>query len=233
MDLDGNPLVPAGTYRSIGTDNSYYSIGVRGARPDGLVVQNTEGKYGLLRIEGGYTYPAHAWAQKELDEAIAAGIVPEAQRRDWRDDCTRGDFCRLVSAALDATGKQLAEFINIAFADTADSAILHAARLGVVNGVGGGRFAPELPVTRQEAAVMLARAAELLGLRAEGAEKKFSDRDEFADWAKEGIETVTRITGGGTPVMQGVAADRFSAKGSYTREQAILTMLRLYRAAKG
>ncbi len=233
MDLDGNTLVPAGTYRSIGTDNSYYSIGVRGARPDGLVVQNAEGKYGLLRIEGGYTYPAHAWAQKELDEAIAAGIVPDAQRRDWRDDCTRGDFCRLVSAALDATGKQLAEFINIAFADTADSAILHAARLGVVNGVGGGRFAPELPVTRQEAAVMLARAAELLGLRVEGAEKQFSDRDEFADWAKDGIGTITRITGGGTPVMRGVSADRFAAKGAYTREQAILTMLRLYRAAKG
>lgn len=80
---------------------------------------------------------------------------------------------------------------------------------------------------------MLARAAELLGLRAEGAEKQFSDRDEFADWAKAGIGTITRITGGGTPVMQGISADRFAAKGAYTREQAILTMLRLYRAACG
>lgn len=233
MDLDGKPIVPAGTYRSIEADNSYYSIGVRGVRPDGLVVQNTEGKYGLLRIEGGYDYPAHTWAQKELDEAISAGIIPDAQQRDWREDCTRGDFCRLVSAVLDATGKTLSETVNIAFADTADSAILHAARLGIVNGVGGGRFAPERPVTRQEAAVMLARAAELLGLRAEGAEKQFSDRDEFADWAKTGIGTITRITGGGTPVMQGISADRFAAKGAYTREQAILTMLRLYRTAKG
>lgn len=232
LDLNGAPVVPAGEYRFIGTDHSVYQIARESAKPNGLVVQNMDGKYGLLRMEGGYEYPAHAWAQMELDEAIAAGIVPEKQRRDWRDGCTRGDFCRLVTAVLDASGKPLAEFVNIAFTDTADDAILHAARLGVVNGVGDGRFAPDRPVTRQEAAVMLARAAELLELQAAGAEKQFSDQSEFAEWARDGIAKITRITGGGTPVMQGVSAERFSARGVYTREQAVLTMLRLYRAVK-
>ena len=82
----------------------------------------------------------------------------------------------------------------------------------------------------REAAVMLARAAKLLKLEAAGEEKSFDDRASFADWAAEGIGAITRIVGGGTPVMQGVSESLFAPLGTYTREQAALTMLRLFRA---
>lgn len=230
-DLDGNDVIPAGTYRDIGTDNEGYYAGTMFLRPAGLTVRDTEGKYGVIRLDGGYVYAAHPWAQRELDAAIAAGIVPEDQQRDWRDGCTRGDFCRLVMAALDTVEENLYGPQDLTFVDTADPEILRAASLGIVGGVGGGRFAPNRPVTRQEAAVMLARAGKVLGLEADGEEKLFADAGDFALWAAEGVAYTTRLMGGGTPVMGGVAADRFSPLGTYTREQAVITMLRLTRAA--
>ena len=227
LALDGSVLIPAGKYQTVGTDGTVYSVGRRTAKPDGLVVQSADGKYGLLRVDGGYEYPAHTWAQPEIDAAIAAGLIPEDQQRDWRNGCTRGDFCRLVAAAVRTISPDLAGAQTLTFTDTDDADILYAASLGIVNGVGEGRFAPDRPVTRQEAAVMLSRAAKAMSIPANGEDKTFSDRGEFAPWAVDGIaDTVRR------GVMQGVSADRFGARGTYTREQAALTMLRLYQSAK-
>ncbi|MBQ7566485.1 MAG: S-layer homology domain-containing protein [Oscillospiraceae bacterium] len=227
LALDGSVLIPAGKYQTIGTDGAVYAVGRRTAKPDGLVVQSADGKYGLLRVDGGYEYPAHTWAQPEIDDAIAAGLIPAEQQRDWRNGCTRGDFCRFVAAAVRTISPELAGTETVTFTDTDDADILCAASLGIVNGVGEGKFAPDRPVTRQEAAVMLSRAAKALGIPASGEDKTFADRGEFATWAVDGIaDTVRR------GVMQGVSADRFNARGTYTREQAALTMLRLFHAAK-
>ena len=51
------------------------------------------------------------------------------------------------------------EKATVSFSDTKDEDVLLCASLGVVNGVGNGKFAPQQQLTRQQAASMLHRLA--------------------------------------------------------------------------
>ena len=69
-----------------------------------------------------------------------------------------------------------------------------ASKYGIITGIGGGKFAPEATITRQEAAVMVARAAKLCGMDTTldtGAVRdvlaQFTDYIKTAEWARQGL----------------------------------------------
>lgn len=233
-DLFGNVLIPKGKYSRLDLSrNSYYGISGQYRETSGFSfsARDKNGKYGAFNLNSTpYIYPAHTWAQEEIGNAIQMGLVPADQQRDWRDACTRADFCRLIAPLLDAFG--LNSDSSTSFSDVDDEDILRAASLGIVKGTGNGKFSPSRPITRQEAAVILSRCANLISIDAMGDAYDFSDKDTFAPWATYGITNVNSIICGlnGERVMQGVSQDRFLPLGYYTREQTVLTILRLYRA---
>ncbi len=59
--------------------------------------------------------------------------------------------------------------------------------------------------------------------------EKFIDEEYFASWAKDEIYDITRTKSGDNYVMMGTEKGNFSPWMNYTREQAISTMLRLYK----
>lgn len=75
---------------------------------------------------------------------------------------------------------------------------------------------------------MLWKAAVLLGYQATDEPLAFADQNEISDWALESVNAISSISGAGRPIMQGTGNNRFSPKGSYTREQAAATVYRLY-----
>ena len=97
-----------------------------------------------------------------------------------------------------------------------------AAAIGVVNGVGNGNFAPPDTLTREQAATMLARLSNALGKQIPENAPTFSDSGSVSDWA---TAAVGQMQSAG--IMGGVGNNMFSPKGDYTREQSIVTMLRL------
>ena len=79
---------------------------------------------------------------------------------------------------------------------------------------------------------MLSRTAGLLGLTA-GAGETFTDGGSIALWAADGVVfTSGLVDSTGTKVMGGTGDGAFSPLASYTREQAILTALRLSRCGQ-
>ena len=65
---------------------------------------------------------------------------------------------------------------------------------GIVSGVGNGNFAPGGTITREQAAVMVAKAASLCGLTTQLTQAKvldtlslFGDYPTVSDWAKESV----------------------------------------------
>jgi len=164
-----------------------------------------------------------SWAADAVNSAIAAGIVPDALQAKYTQATTRAEFCALAVALYEtATGTEITE--RQAFSDTSDINVQKMGALGVVTGVGDGNFAPDQKLTREQAATMLARLANAMSYpMPQQSATSFADSADISSWA---LEAVAQIQAAG--IMSGVGENRFAPADDYTREQSILTMMRLF-----
>lgn len=174
------------------------------------------------------------WAQEAVQTAQKAGLVPEPLNTAYDTAITRAEFCSLAASLYriwDATA-QLKDITpsSVSFTDCTDENVLLCASIGVVNGVGSGRFAPDSPIQRQEAASMLHRLAALRTDYADSTKNKiphvFLDGENIRAWARSDVYWAYN-----NGVMTGTGDNAFDPTGQYTREQSIVTMLRLYDAS--
>ena len=162
------------------------------------------------------------WAAASVQEAIQLGVVPFELQTGYTQTATRQEICALVVRFYETvTGGPVQG--RVSFSDTKDEDVEKAAYLGIVNGVGDGSFHPNDPLTREQAAVMLTRLAQSMSKHLPAAEANFTDRAEISPWA---LEAAGAIQGCG--VMNGVGGGRFAPSLSYSREQCITTLMRLY-----
>lgn len=188
----------------------------------------------MLFFAGAADQPSK-WAAGDVQNAIDAGIVPEALQSAYNAPITRRDFCRLAVCLL----PDAKESKNITFTDTSDTDVLRLASLGVINGKENGRFAPEDLLTRQEAAAMLYRMAGKgnipLAKTMQLVPHVWNDRNVgtigqagyLAPWAREAADFCYN-----TGVISGVGDNCFDSNGAYTREQSMITLLRLKQWAE-
>lgn len=167
-----------------------------------------------------------SWAAGQVDEAVSAGIVPESLQSAYTQSITRAEFCALA-VDLYETVKGTEITGRVAFTDTTDENVEKMAGLGVVTGVGEGRFDPDGTLTREQAATMLSRLAAAMGRPLTAQAPTFADSAAVSTWA---VDAVGQMQGSG--IMGGVGDNAFDPQGSYSREQSMLTMLRLYESVK-
>lgn len=113
------------------------------------------------------------------------------------------------------------------FADTsghwASGVIRELAAKHLIDGVGGGSFAPDQPVTRAEMAAMLVR---LLHLKGDGS-APFTDVPSAA-WYAEAVAAAAKAG-----IVQGVSGASFAPDALIKRQEAAAMIVRAYRAAGG
>jgi len=220
-------------YAVKGSDGS--GQGGLAAESDDLVIVERDGRWGVVRLREHLPSPS-AWAADEAGRADEAGLVPAEAKLWWRDSCTRLEFCRMLARAMEAaTGRTVQELAAGAapagFSDCGDPDVLAAASLGIIRGVGAGKFAPGRFLTREQAAALVARAAGVLEIEPDAAAKAFGDVEPCAAWARDGIAAVSSIVSrDGKPLMQGTGDGMFSPKSAYTVEQSAITLYRLLRS---
>lgn len=178
------------------------------------------------------------WAKSQIEHATADGLLYNNANCRFKDPITRRDFCIIaVETFCKSQGMEIDEYIEKnsieldyhRFIDTDNAYILLAEKLGIVKGMSENTFAPNEYITRQQAAVMLSNMAKLSGLEENADRVNFTDTDFFADWAKEAILNVSAIKNPeGTAIMAGTEPDKFSPWMYYSREQAYVTIYRLY-----
>ncbi len=177
-----------------------------------------------------------SWAQEQVDAAIRSGLVPEDLQTGYQNNITREEFCRLMVMLVEKkTGMSVSVYATVKgktitdpFTDTDNADILAAHALGIVNGTSETTFNPSGSITRQEAASMLSRTAQVLDMTT-GKGQSFNDEAQIAPWAKEGVAFTSGLVDPttGDRVMGGTGDGDFSPLATYTREQAYLTALRL------
>jgi len=164
-----------------------------------------------------------SWAEDDVRMANQLNLVPDELNSLFTRPITRAEFCALAVLLHErVTGRIIAE--RMAFNDTNDVNVEKMGALGVVNGVGNNNFAPNATLTREQAAVILARLAAEIGKPFAEQPPEFADNASISRWAQVQVGQVQAAG-----IMGGVGNNNFNPEGSYTREQSILTMLRLYQ----
>lgn len=180
-----------------------------------------------------------SWAQPEVLAALANDIVPAELQHDYANDISRHDFCVLLMSALCHyegvnTTEELLKLKGITdlsspFVDDKGLAVIAANRLGIVNGTDSTHFSPDANIKRQEAATMIRRAAAVLGIHEGDEVMKFADTAGLPTWALDGINfTSSLISDHGSRVMGGVGNNNFDPSGTFTVQQSILALYRLF-----
>lgn len=174
-----------------------------------------------------------SWASEDINSAIAASIVPEALQTGYRRNVTREEFCQLIIPVLKARVSDLDNRLNsssityndarAALTDTWNIDVITCYRLGIINGIGNNRFNPHGSLTREQAAKILMGVNELIGATEASQQVSYSDASQISSWAAEGVNYVSNHG-----IMNG-SGDKFNPKGLFTREQAVLTLYRMYQ----
>lgn len=179
-----------------------------------------------------------SWAEDSIAEAEALGLVPETLHLLYQYPISRWEFSKLAVQTVRQINPALvtqASGIEFEFFDIENwpksvsyesfDDIRIATALGITEGYPDQTFRPDAAITREEAATMLARMTELIGLQPDkSAAPAYSDQTQISDWAQDAISTVSAAG-----IMNGTGNGRFTPKGTYTLEQAIATMLRIYQ----
>jgi hypothetical protein len=170
---------------------------------------------------------ASEWASAGIRRAHSLGLIPLGlfaypTFTNYTYPTTRAEFTALAVALFESvTGIGIAG--RLEFVDTDNPYAQKMGYLGVVTGVGDGRFAPDDTITREQAAVMLSRLADVLGQPLPDVAPTFADNESISYWA---FAAIGHMQGSG--IMSGTGNNNFSPNDDYTREQSIITVLRLF-----
>ena len=94
----------------------------------------------------------------------------------------------------------------------------------IVSGTGAGNFAPDVPVSREEIAVILANYQKSLGKVVSANEQTltFADTAQIHSWAKDAVAYGTKAG-----LLNGKEGNRFDPQGSATRAEVATILQRL------
>jgi len=183
-------------------------------------------------------FPSHAlseeslasasdWSVGELSKADEYNLLTEKLQGNFRRNITREEFSELALKLYEnLVGEKIKSTNSKPFLDTQNPDISAAFSLGIVNGVGNGRFAPDNTATRQELSTMLYRT--LRAAKSEydfsiSEEHYFSDEERISLWAHDAVKYLFA-----SGVITGIGKNKFNPEGSATREEAIILVKRMY-----
>lgn len=176
-----------------------------------------------------------SWARADIEEAAGLGLIPTECSYGYQRDVTREQIAALAVYMVDRAGGNLnAEAPDPAFTDVDKDnwEVAQAAALGIVDGVGGGRFDPKGRATREQIAAILCRAAACLEEaldrtlldRTAKLPDSYTDRNQVSAWA---VDDLAALVGSG--IMGGTSAATLSPQANTTIEEAVVLMLRLFK----
>lgn len=166
------------------------------------------------------------WAEPEITQAYDWGLTYSGIMGDFQKKITREEFCVISVKLYEKLSGNTAVAVANPFLDTANADILKAYGLGIVKGLGEGRFAPNNNITRQEMCVMIYRALQAAGEATTllpGGTFSFSDQGNIASWAIDEVKFCNQ-----NEIMKGTSLTTISPLVNTPREQAIVMIKRTY-----
>jgi hypothetical protein len=167
------------------------------------------------------------WAKREIAQAKEFNLLPDELQGNYTVSITREEFSELTVKLYQAlSGNESLAGNKNPFTDTQNPEVLAANNLGIVNAIGGGKFAPHLTATREEVSVMLYRTLQVAKPEYTLSNKNkyiFSDQNSISSWAQESVAYLHQ-----EGVISGVGDNQFNPERDTSREEAIALVKRVY-----
>lgn len=199
------------------------------------------GYYKVMKLRMGFSdITNHAWARNILNALYSKGIMANLRTDAFGtdDQTTRGEFATLLVKGLNLPINSDTTLTPRTFSDVSPGTITAtwsydyietAARAGIITGQTDGFYGPDQPITREQAAVMIARALNLkLALNDDklsaSLAKSFVDSGSMDNYAKPAIQAVSgaKIMTGSATTVPGSTKPlySFNPKGYMSRAEA-------------
>ena len=173
-----------------------------------------------------------SWYANAVDYVSAAGYMKGTSKDAFSpgEDVTRAMFVTILSRVARAqTDNTVSAFGDVAANRYYSGAIDWAAEKEIVNGVGGGLFAPYRSITRQDLAVMLYRFVNAMGCELSAGESRtYTDEAKISAYAADAVRFVTS-----TGLFAGYQDGSFRPKATATRAQTAVIVMRLAQLLDG
>ena len=155
------------------------------------------------------------WAEQYIERAVAQGIIKGYTDGRFLPDekVSRAEFISMINRALGNTSTGKINFSDVSSGAWYYGDVAKAVTAGFVSGFDDGTFRPNNKITRQEAAVMLARIVPTYGYSANLS--RFADYRSIADWA---YTAMSKVCGKG--YISGYTDGMIHPLDSLTRAQA-------------
>jgi hypothetical protein len=166
------------------------------------------------------------WAYDAIKFAVENGLFNGTSDTTFSPNVAmnRGMFVTVIGRmeGIDATGYATAAFSDTAAGSYYTPYAAWASANGIVQGVGGGLFAPTQEITRQEMATMLNNYVKFKNIKlSSDAQVTFADDDAIASWAKDGVYALA-FAG----ILNGVGDNNYAPTKTATRAEVATMLMR-------
>ena len=168
---------------------------------------------------------AYGWAKEAIETFAAKGIVSGTGEGIFEPGrgITRAEFLKLLMEAFGIeTGGASAEFADVPADSWAYPYVAKAYELGLVQGIGDGRFGAEAYISRADLSVMVRNALALKGELPEGSVTAFDDWEAIPPYAAEAVGTMLRLN-----AVSGFEDNTFRPFDTASRAQAVVILFRI------
>jgi uncharacterized repeat protein (TIGR02543 family) len=170
--------------------------------------------------------PSSYWAYNAISSLSSQGIASGYPDGTFKpdNDITRAEFCAMLVKALGLTGSGTgSSFTDVAPSDWCYGSVNTAVYAGLVYGIGDHLFAPNALVTREQMAVMVAKAMGDKAPAVNGTElDAFSDKADVSDWAVTGMEEAVKAG-----IVSGITPTTLAPLSNATRAEAAAMIYKL------
>jgi len=175
--------------------------------------------------------PVSEWAQESIIKAGENNILESDRNYVYGNPITREEFCELIYNLIHNTsskGLMVDYALDFDITDTNNAKVLELYARGIINGKTKTEFAPNDTLTREEAATIIARTCDKeITVPRHELYYEFADKAEISDWAMDGVQNVCNMG-----VMKGTGDGKFSPKGTFTVEETITALMRIFDTYK-
>ncbi|MBP1993662.1 S-layer homology domain-containing protein [Paenibacillus eucommiae] len=168
------------------------------------------------------------WAEKPLTAWMEAGLIHGYSDGTFKPDriINRGEVIALINRSFGFNAKTPIHFTDLSASDWEYEDAARAVQAGYIDGYPDGTIGTKRSISRQEAAVIIARIMKLDVQAESGAANSFADAKQIPEWSKGAVAAVAAAG-----LMEGYEDGSFKPEAFITRAEVVVALDRALHAS--